>query len=97
VSTNAEAPLLMVMTQKLLNKGLTVEVRDTHPQWTGFITKLTCTESSGVAGSFEVTVRKEVEGVEVSSSFSVQMPSRWKLAKDEAGLWVLWPPRTWDR
>jgi hypothetical protein len=87
----------MVMLQKLLNKGLTVEVRDTHPTWTGFVKSASFDPNSKVRGSFDVKVQKVVEGVEVSSGFSVQQPERWKLAKDEAGLWVLWPPRTWDR
>ncbi len=89
-----DMPVLQSMIDRLLRKGIEVRVIDTHPVWCGKI--LEVSNSVANPGLIDVKVLNEAaleHGVEHKHSFTIRQPERWKLGKNDAGQWTLWPPR----
>ena len=77
---------------KVLAKGHTVEVVETHRVWCGKVMEAQL--STGTPGAIDVKVQNEdalAVGVTHTHSFTIMQPVRWKLGKNEAGQWCLWP------
>ena len=85
-----DLPLLQVMINKVLAKGLTIEVVETADYWCGKVISTRHVEGN----IFDVTIQQEADNVVVKTGFTIRQPDRWKLAKDDAGEWKLYPPRS---
>lgn len=93
-SSSADLPLLLSMLLKVLDKGHTVQVVETHRTWLGPIVEAKHTENG-----IEIKVKNydEERGVTANHSFNIRQPERWKLGKHPDGNWCLWPPRAKSR
>lgn len=91
----ADLPLLLSMLLKVLAKGHTVEVVETHRVWCGKVMEAQL--STGTHGAIDIKVRNDdavTLGVTHTHSFTIRQAERWKLGRNEAGQWCLWPPRS---
>jgi hypothetical protein len=94
----ADLPLLLSMLLKVMAKGHEVRVVETHRTWCGPVVE--ATPSTGTPGAIDVKVRSEdALTPELTSihSFTIRQAERWKLGRNEAGQWCLWPPRAKSR
>ncbi len=83
------------MIRKIMASGKTIHVVETHAAWSGPITEA---KLSSVADAIDIRIALVLEDDKIGSSgFTIMQPDRWKLGKNAAGEWCLWPPRAKSR
>lgn len=93
-----DMPVLQSMLLRLLKKGVEVKVIDTHPIWCGKILDVKNSDADpGLIDVLVLNVDAQENGVTHKHSFTIRQPERWKLGKNVAGEWTLWPPRAKTR
>lgn len=97
-TSSSGSPLLLTLLQKVMAKGHTIEVVETHHVWSGKI--LAAVPNQSAPDAIDITVLSTDAlryDIKHQHRFTIRQPERWKLGKDAGGNWCLWPPRSKSR